>query len=79
MDQEELTTAVFGYLSNFHATIVDLGTATVLVQTLVAVAALPQHEDLTNSLSKCIGYLLGIQTMGRKPQLHICVIFCLIS
>lgn len=52
MDQEELTSTVFRYLSNFHATIVDLGTATVLVQTLVAITALPQHEDFTDSLSK---------------------------
>lgn len=71
MDQEELTTAVFGYLSNFHATIVDLGTATVLVQTLVAVAALPQHEDLTNSLMEVIEGLLKREwytTGGEKEK-----------
>ncbi|XP_063887534.1 Fanconi anemia group D2 protein-like isoform X1 [Scylla paramamosain] len=71
MDQEELTSAVFRYLSNFHATIVDLGTATVLVQTLVAIIALPQHEDFTDSLIQVIEELLKREwytTGGEKEK-----------
>ncbi|KAG0727428.1 Fanconi anemia group D2 protein [Chionoecetes opilio] len=58
MDQEELISTVFRYLSNFHAAIVDLGTATVLVQTLVAIDGLPQHEDFNDSLMDVMEELL---------------------
>lgn len=54
MDQEELISTAFRYLSNFHATVVDLGTATALVQTLVAIISLPQHEDFSDRMCKFV-------------------------
>ncbi|MPC33810.1 Fanconi anemia group D2 protein [Portunus trituberculatus] len=68
MGQEELTSAVFRYLSNFPASIVDLGTATVLVQTLVAVAALPHHEDYTDSLMQVIEELLKREWYTKRGE-----------
>lgn len=54
MEQEELISTAFTYFSNFRATVVDLGTATALVQTLVAITVLPQHEDFSDKMSKFI-------------------------
>lgn len=63
MEEEELISTAFTYFSNFHSAIVDLGTATAMVQTLVAIAALPQHEDFSGSMSECIWCALGNLTV----------------
>lgn len=58
MEQEELISTAFKYFSNFEATVVDMGTAAALVQTLVAIIALPQHEDFSDKMSRFIYFPL---------------------
>lgn len=52
MEQEELLSTVFRYISNFHGSVVSINTATILVQTLVALTVLPGHEDFSEQLGK---------------------------
>lgn len=52
MEQEELTSITFRYLSNFHESIVNLDAAKTLVQCLVALTAFPCMDDLNEKLGK---------------------------
>ncbi|KAK8726859.1 hypothetical protein OTU49_010097, partial [Cherax quadricarinatus] len=58
MGQEELISIVFRYISNFHSSVVSIETASLLVQTLVAVTLLPQHEDFSDKLVEVVEDLL---------------------
>ncbi|KAG7161845.1 Fanconi anemia group D2 protein-like 2, partial [Homarus americanus] len=58
MEEEELVSTVFRYISNFHESIVSIHTASILVQTLVAITALPRHEDFSESFVTIIEELL---------------------
>ncbi|XP_071548151.1 Fanconi anemia group D2 protein-like isoform X1 [Panulirus ornatus] len=58
MGQEELISTVFRYISNFHSSVVSIDTAAVLVQTLVALMALPSHEDFGEKFVEVIEELL---------------------
>lgn len=82
MEQEELISTAFKYFSNFQATVVDMGTAAALVQTLVAIIALPQHEDFSDKMIKVIEELLkrewyttgGERDKGTVFQQHLYVL-----
>lgn len=54
MGKEELVSVVFRYISNFHASVVSISTAVMLVQALVALTVLQPDGDLKEKLGKFI-------------------------
>ncbi|XP_069186232.1 Fanconi anemia group D2 protein isoform X2 [Procambarus clarkii] len=68
MGQEELISTVFRYISNFHASVVSIGTASILVQTLVVLTLLPEHEDFSEKLVEVIEELLKREWYGSDGE-----------
>ncbi|XP_037793800.1 LOW QUALITY PROTEIN: Fanconi anemia group D2 protein-like [Penaeus monodon] len=58
MGKEELVSVVFRYISNFHASVVSISTAVMLVQALVALTVLQHDGDLKEKLVEVLEQLL---------------------